>query len=139
MMMADSLPFHTNFEWMPTTTASDTDGHTTIPIVIVNGLCDCAAAIRRLGGSTTAVRQRLVDCAAISENDGTLQSPFMKTVTSNETPMPSVGKDKIGSRCAILARVRCERRGFRIQSASYVASNIALQGSYNSWTGCFSN
>lgn len=81
MMTANSLPLQANFEWMP----ASVDG--VIPIVIVNGLCDCAAAIARTGGSRIAIRQRLIDCAAISENDGSPHTPFMKTIACMKQQM----------------------------------------------------
>jgi len=57
-----------------------------IPIVVMNGLCDCAAYVVKSGGAHAAVTKGLIDCAARSfndwtENSGTSFIPALKLIT----------------------------------------------------------
>ena len=47
-----------------------------IPIVVVNGLGDCASAVQHVGGASRAVYHRYIDCGAMDGNDGSVNSPM---------------------------------------------------------------
>ena len=51
-----------------------------IPIVIMNGLCDCAAQIQREGGAAAAVQKGLVDCAATDSTIGCGDDPMTRAL-----------------------------------------------------------
>jgi hypothetical protein len=74
-------------------TQQQEEASSAIPIVVMNGLCDCAAQIRRLGGNEKAIymgkRAGLLRCAAIDENYGTVDSPFMDEFESMKTIIDS--------------------------------------------------
>lgn len=59
-----------------------TSSSESIPIIVVNGLSDCAAHVRAAGGAYAAVRDGYVDGAAMAANDCSIQSPIMQLMKS---------------------------------------------------------
>ena len=51
-----------------------------IPIIVLNGLCDCAAAVKKMGGAARLVQQGLIPCADQVVNDGSLDCPFAQVI-----------------------------------------------------------
>jgi hypothetical protein len=54
---------------------------TVLPIVVLNGLCDCTAQMNHIGGHQNAIRAGFLKCAALSTNNDTdISSPIMSEV-----------------------------------------------------------
>ena len=51
-----------------------------IPVLVMNGLCDCAAAVERIGCANLAVSKGYIDNAAMRENDSSESSPFLRSL-----------------------------------------------------------
>jgi hypothetical protein len=52
-----------------------------LPIVVLNGLCDCTAQINHIGGHQNAIRAGFLNCAALNTNNDTdMSSPIMSEV-----------------------------------------------------------
>jgi len=49
-----------------------------IPLVVMNGLCDCAAHVLMVGGAYRAIQAGFVDCAVMTANDGSIDSPLVR-------------------------------------------------------------
>jgi hypothetical protein len=80
MLSAANTPDYEDYlEWtLPIQNKSDRQ--TAIPIVILNGLCDCTPQVRRLGGNSNAIHKGFVRCAATSNTYGQVDSEMMKTI-----------------------------------------------------------
>jgi hypothetical protein len=64
-----------------------------IPIVVWNGLCDCAAQVARLGGHQTAIRTGFVACAASPANS-VEPYPFLSFLSTwSRSPMHKVWQE----------------------------------------------
>jgi Histidine phosphatase superfamily (branch 1) len=76
-LMVAFAPSANNVNFSLPSLAGDTSTPDSLPILVMNGLCDCAAMIERVGGANLAVAQGYVDDAAMDENDGSDSSPFV--------------------------------------------------------------
>lgn len=61
-----------------------------IPLIVMNGLSDCAAHVKHAGGAYRAVRDGYIDGAVMDSNDGSKDSPLMKMLAQ----MPMLQKLK---------------------------------------------
>ena len=87
IVATNNPPEGTSIEWaLPTQQGSTTTCNATglspvIPIVISNGLCDCAAQINKMGGHKNALRNGYLNCAAVPSNEEcNEQSPIMSEI-----------------------------------------------------------
>lgn len=79
MMSCAGLHAQTKLRWRYSTILA-AESPTAIPIVVVNGLCNQAPEIDRLGGGKAVVNAGLLHCAAEPFNDARGKCPMMKVM-----------------------------------------------------------
>lgn len=59
----------------------------TIPLIVMNGLSDCASHVLKVGGAFAAVKAGYIDGAAMAANNGSSESPLMQVLDSIQVPL----------------------------------------------------